>query len=79
MADDALFIGWGEVVRGREHQALEVFDETVAFWQQAAGGPGRAASSRACSSRTAAGSPASCWCAATARSSTRSREREFQR
>ncbi len=35
MADDALFIGWGEVVRGREQQALEVFGETVAFWQEA--------------------------------------------
>ncbi|HEX5147006.1 MAG TPA: hypothetical protein VFV85_08285 [Conexibacter sp.] len=35
MADDALFIGWGAVVRGREQQALEVFGETVAFWQEA--------------------------------------------
>lgn len=35
MADDALFIGWGEVVRGREQQALEVFAETVSFWQEA--------------------------------------------
>lgn len=35
MADDALFIGWGEVVRGREQRALEVFGETVAFWQEA--------------------------------------------
>lgn len=35
MADDALFIGWGEVVRGREQQALDVFGETVAFWQEA--------------------------------------------
>ena len=35
MADDALFIGWGPVVRGREQQAVEVFGETVAFWQQA--------------------------------------------
>ncbi|HEX4804831.1 MAG TPA: hypothetical protein VFU94_02925 [Conexibacter sp.] len=37
MADDALFIGWGEVVRGREQRALEVFGETVAFWQDAQG------------------------------------------
>jgi hypothetical protein len=29
MADEALFIGWGEVVRGRERRATEVFDETV--------------------------------------------------
>jgi hypothetical protein len=35
MADDALFIGWGEVVRGREQRALEVFGETVSFWQEA--------------------------------------------
>ncbi len=37
MADDALFIGWGEVVRGREQRALEVFGETVSFWQDAQG------------------------------------------
>jgi len=37
MADDALFIGWGAVVRGREQQALEVFGETVSFWQEAQG------------------------------------------
>jgi len=35
MADDALFIGWGAVVRGREQKALEVFGETVRFWQDA--------------------------------------------
>jgi len=35
MADDALFIGWGPVVRGREQQAVEVFGETVAYWQAA--------------------------------------------
>jgi hypothetical protein len=35
MADDALFIGWGPVVRGREQRAVEVFGETVQFWQQA--------------------------------------------
>ena len=32
MADAALFIGWGEVVRGRERQAQRVFDESVAYW-----------------------------------------------
>jgi hypothetical protein len=32
MADRVLFIGWGEVVRGREERALEVFDETVGFY-----------------------------------------------
>jgi hypothetical protein len=28
----ALFIGWGEVVRGREARALEVFNEAVAMY-----------------------------------------------
>jgi hypothetical protein len=32
MPADALFIGWGEVARGREQVALEVFQESVAFW-----------------------------------------------
>lgn len=31
MADAAVFIGWGEVVRGREQKALAVFAETVAY------------------------------------------------
>jgi hypothetical protein len=35
MADDALFIGWGTVVRGREQASLKVFQETVEFWAQA--------------------------------------------
>ncbi len=34
MADDVLFTGWGTVVRGREQQALAVFQETVQFWAQ---------------------------------------------
>jgi hypothetical protein len=29
MADRALFIGWGEPVRGREERAIEVFNEWV--------------------------------------------------
>jgi hypothetical protein len=29
MADRALFIGWGEPVRGREERAVEVFNEWV--------------------------------------------------
>jgi hypothetical protein len=36
MADAGLFIGWGQVVRGREDRSLEVFNETVetyAGWQ----------------------------------------------
>ena len=32
MADAGLFIGWGEVVRGREAEALEVFNETLAYY-----------------------------------------------
>jgi hypothetical protein len=34
MADDALFIGWGEVVRGREKKAVEVFNESVQYYVQ---------------------------------------------
>ncbi len=34
MADDGLFIGWGEVVRGREGKAVEVFNEAVAYYSQ---------------------------------------------
>ena len=29
MSDDALFLGWGEVVRGREGKADEVFNESI--------------------------------------------------
>ncbi len=32
MADRMLFIGWGEVVRGREERASAVFDEVVGFY-----------------------------------------------
>jgi hypothetical protein len=32
MAGDALFIGWGQVVRGRELKALEVFEESLAYY-----------------------------------------------
>ena len=32
MADRALFIGWGETVRGREARALEVFNEAVGMY-----------------------------------------------
>jgi hypothetical protein len=34
MADAGLFIGWGQVVRGREDRALAVFNETVEFYGQ---------------------------------------------
>jgi hypothetical protein len=37
MADAGLFIGWGQVVRGREERALEVFNETIEFYGQLAG------------------------------------------
>lgn len=32
MAGDALFVGWGPVVRGREITALTVFQETIAYY-----------------------------------------------
>ncbi len=32
MASAALFIGWGDVVRGREAKSLEVFNEGVQYW-----------------------------------------------
>jgi hypothetical protein len=32
MAGEALFLGWGPVVRGREQRALEVFQESIAFY-----------------------------------------------
>jgi hypothetical protein len=32
MADAGLFIGWGEVVRGREAEAVDAFNETLAYW-----------------------------------------------
>lgn len=32
MADHALFIGWGESVRGREAKASSVFADAVALW-----------------------------------------------
>jgi hypothetical protein len=35
MASDVIFTGWGTVVRGREQQALAVFQETLQFWAQA--------------------------------------------
>jgi hypothetical protein len=34
MADAGLFLGWGEVVRGREDRALEVFNETIEYYGQ---------------------------------------------
>jgi hypothetical protein len=32
VADAGLFIGWGEVVRGREADAVEAFTETLAYY-----------------------------------------------
>jgi hypothetical protein len=34
MADEGLFFGWGEVVRGRETKALEVFAEALQYYAQ---------------------------------------------
>ncbi len=32
MANGALFIGWGEVIPGREQQALQVFNEALEYY-----------------------------------------------
>jgi hypothetical protein len=34
MAGEALFVGWGQVVRGREQKALDVFNESVGYWNK---------------------------------------------
>jgi hypothetical protein len=34
MADEALFLGWGEIVSGREGKAVEVFNESVQYYGQ---------------------------------------------
>ena len=34
MATGALLIGWGPAVWGREHKALQVFNETIQFYRQ---------------------------------------------
>jgi hypothetical protein len=34
MADEALFIGWGDVVRGRERKAVDVFNESIEYYGQ---------------------------------------------
>jgi hypothetical protein len=34
MAGEALFLGWGPVVRGREQKALQVFRETLEYYGQ---------------------------------------------
>ena len=34
MADAGLFIGWGQVVRGRENRALEVLNESIQAYGQ---------------------------------------------
>ncbi len=39
MADAAIFVGWGQPVRGREMKGLQVFNEAIAYYTklQAAG------------------------------------------
>jgi len=32
VAEAGLFIGWGQVVRGREQRALEVWGESLQYW-----------------------------------------------
>ena len=54
MADAGLFIGWGEVVRGRETEALEVFNETLGYYGRLQEEGRSRASSPSSSSRTAA-------------------------
>ena len=34
MADAGLFVGWGEAVRGREGNAIELFDEVIAYYER---------------------------------------------
>ena len=34
MAEAALFIGWGEAVRGRAKASLDFFNESMQFWQR---------------------------------------------
>ena len=34
MADAALFVGWGAVVRGREQRGLEVFNEALQYYAE---------------------------------------------
>ena len=37
MADVALFIGWGQAVRGREKRAVQVFNQSVGYWGELQG------------------------------------------
>ena len=34
MADAALFVGWGDPVRGREEKGLQVFNEALSYYGQ---------------------------------------------
>ena len=81
MADARSLIGWGEVVRGREERALEVFNETIQFYRAVAGGrPDRELRALPAPSRTAAISPASsCSTAARSRWTPSITTSEFQR
>ena len=72
MADDALFIGWGEVVRGREEKAVEVFNETVQYYGQLQQDGKIESFEPYFLARTAVTSGDSCCCTASASSSTRS-------
>ena len=72
MADDALFIGWGEVVRGREEKAVEVFGESIEYYGQLQQDGKIEGFEPYFLARTAVTSEASCCCTARASSSTRS-------
>ena len=62
MADEALFLGWGEIVSGRERKALDVFNESVQYYGQLQEA-GRRASRRGSCRRTAVTWRASSCCA----------------
>ncbi len=34
MANSALFIGWGQVIRGREKQSIQVFGEAIQYFME---------------------------------------------
>jgi len=46
LADEALFIGWGEVVRGRESKSLDVFNEALQYYRPRVAGAARLGRSR---------------------------------
>jgi hypothetical protein len=74
VADAAIFVGWGQVVRGREAKALAVFNEALAYTRLQQEGTIEA-SNQSFSAHMAATWPASCYFAVIAPSSTASSRR----